>query len=126
MKTFDNLRFKKQQELVSIGMNKWYANLDINNYTISVIYGDSCYGGGPNYDTYEVAVFERDHEDPVPLQNDQDTTVLGWVNHEEINALMKILHTEPNFGEACRVLHRTKYIRRFSGSVSRILGDTIA
>lgn len=114
MKTFDNLHFKKQQELESINMNKWYANLDINNYTISVIYGDSCYGKGPNYDTYEVAVFERDHKDPIPLQGDQDTTVLGWVNNEEITALMKILHTEPHFGEACRVFHRTRYNRRFS------------
>lgn len=114
MKTFKDLRFKKQQELVSIGMDKWCASLNIGEYTISVIYGDSCYGNGPNYDTYEVAVWENDQDDPVPLQGDQDTTVLGWVNNEEITSLMKILHTEPHFGEACRVFHRTRYNRRFS------------
>lgn len=114
MKTFKNLRFNKQKNLENVTIDKWCASLDIDDYTISVIYGDGCYGNGPNYDTYEVAVFEQGHEDPIPLQGDQDTTVLGWVNHEEINSLMKILQTEPQFGEACRVFHRTRYNRRFS------------
>ena len=114
MKTFKDLRFKKQQELESIDVHKWQASLDICEYTISVIYGDSCYGNGPNYDTYEVAVYEKDQEYPVPLQGDQDTTVLGWVNNEEITSLMKILQTEPHFGQACRVFYRTRYNHRFS------------
>lgn len=114
MKTFKDLNFRKQSELESIGMHKYSASLDLNNYTISVIHGDSCYGNGPEYNTFEVAVYEQGHDDPVPLQSDKNMPVLGWVTSEEITVLMKILQQEPGFGDACRVFQRTRYNKRFS------------
>jgi len=79
MKTFKDLRFKKQQELVSIGMDKWCASLNIGEYTISVIYGDRCYGNGPNYDTYEVAGWEKIQENHISLRGVKDLADLCWV-----------------------------------------------
>jgi hypothetical protein len=109
-KTFADLNFKPDP----FRAGKHAATIDINGYTVSVIYGDSCYGDGPTHDTYEFALFQDGHDAPVPLQGDNDDTVLGWVNHEEITVLMKIVQQEPEFGTACRVFKRTRYNHRFS------------
>ena len=114
MKQFKDLQFQKQLTLTDQDMHRWNTTLDINDYTISVVYGDGAYGSGPKSDTYEVAVFETGHDDPIPLQGDDNSPILGWVSSEEISVLMKILHNEPQFGVACRVFHRTRYNRRFS------------
>lgn len=107
MKTFNDLNFKP----TDYRPGSYTATMDLDEYTISVIYGDGAYGKGPAYDTYEVAVFENGHDDPVPLSDESD--VIGWQNAEEITSLMKILQTEPAFGTCVRLLKRTKYSRRF-------------
>ena len=114
MKTFNDLRFKQRTDLLQQSMNKHEASMDLGDYTISVIYGDACYGNGPEYDTFEVAVFQQGFDDPVPLTSDKHVPVLGWTNSEEITSLMKILQTESGFGDACRVFLRTRYNKRFS------------
>lgn len=110
MRTFKDLKFKQDPSIP----NKQHASMGIGDYTISVVFGDGCYGSGPAHDTYEVALFQTGHEDPVPLQSDENSPMLGWCNHEEITALMRIVQREPGFGDACRVFQRTHYNRRFS------------
>ena len=114
MKQFKDLQFSKQHILAERDIHRWNASLDLDHYTISVVYGDGAYGSGPKSDTYEVAVYEDGRDDPIPLQGDDNGPILGWVSGEEISVLMKILQDEPQFGIACRVFHRTRYNRRFS------------
>ncbi len=108
MKTFNNLNFKPD----NIRSGVMRASVTIDTYTLSVVYGQGMYGRGPTHDTYEVAVSQLDHDELLPLSREND--VLGWQNEEEITSLMKILHTEPGFGDCLRVLKRTKYSTRFN------------
>jgi hypothetical protein len=108
MKTFKDIKFK--QDSIRTGVMR--ASITLDCYTLSVVYGDTMYGDGPTHDTYEVAVWQKGHDELLPLSSDND--VVGWQNSEEITSLMKILQTEPGFGDCVRVLKRTKYNNRFS------------
>lgn len=107
IKQFSQLVFEKNTH-----NNNWYAQVNIGMYTMSVGYGPTMYGRGPEHDAYEVAVWETHTDDDVPLTSEND--VIGWVDHEEIDSLMHVLATEPMFGECCRMLKRTGYSARFS------------
>jgi hypothetical protein len=109
MNKFENLNFKPD----ALRPACFRASITLGDYTLSVVYGQNgLYGNGPTHDTYEVAVTQDGHEDLLPLQYDSE--VLGWQNSEEISSLMKILQTEPGFGDCLRILKRTKYSRRFN------------
>ena len=58
-------------------------------YTMSVGYGPTMYGRGPEHDAYEVAVWETRTDDDVPVTSEND--VLGWVDREEVDSLMHVL-----------------------------------
>ena len=108
MKTFKDLKFMVDPTRA----NRQRAKIDLDIYSMSVVFGDGTYGKGPAHDTYEVAAWEVDRDDFLHLSEDSD--VLGWQNEAEITNLMKILQTEPDFGKALRVLKRTKYARKYS------------
>jgi hypothetical protein len=110
MKTFNDLKFRVDPTKA----NRQRAKIDLDIYSMSVVFGDGVYGKGPAYDSYEVAVWECDRDDFLHLSEDSD--VLGWQNEAEITNLMKILQTEPDFGKALRVLKRTKYARKYSNN----------
>lgn len=69
---------------------KYLGVVNIGPYQLSVGYGDTMYGSGPDPShpdtggTYEVALFCGD--DTVSL--DDDNTVLAWVSAEEIDDLI--------------------------------------
>ena len=121
MKRFKDLVFIRDEHLHSVGIRKYYASTDIGTYSLSVIYGDSCYGNGHDSDTFEVSVYQGD--DVVPLESDTD--VSGWMTSSEIDCLMKILHDEPLFGESCKVFKRTNYNKRFSRICELTEPDTL-
>ena len=119
MKTFNNLNFKPDARRPGC----FRASITLDTYTLSVVYGPDMYGKGATHDTYEVAVLASDSDDLLPLSCDND--ILGWQNGEEITGLMKILQTEPGFGDCLRVLKRTKYYRQFN-STSLIRDEAFA
>lgn len=119
MKTFHDLKFM----LDPTRPNRQRAKIDLDIYSMSVVFGDGAYGKGPAYDSYEVAAWEQDRDDFLHLSEDSD--VLGWQNEAEITNLMKILQTEPDFGKALRVLKRTKYCRRYN-NISHMRDEAFA
>ena len=112
MKTFEDLKFKPDTQRDEC----FRASMTLEDYTLSVVYGSGLYGDGPTHDTYEMAVYQSGHEDLLPLSDDDD--VLGWQNSEEITRLMRILQTEPDFGEALRLIKRTRYVKQFIRTTS--------
>ena len=94
--------------------NRHHANAKIGPYTISVGYGQGMYGDGPVEDggSYEISVWYTDTDETVSLTSHDD--VIGWAGADEVSALMRVLHTEPDFGRACNTFKRTGYNKKFS------------
>ena len=99
------IQHKIREDLV-----RYNGTLSIGPYDLSVSYGDTVYGSGPDSDTYEVAIW--DEHDIIPLSDQND--VLGWTNSAEIDQIIRMLHDTSNFGTACRVFKETRWSRRFN------------
>jgi len=88
MKTFNDLVFKPHK----LGMGGVQARMKLNNgYSISVVGGGHrLYGDG--FNTFEVAIFDRQNE-MIMLQ--EDDQVLGWRTKDEVTEIIQKYDNEP-------------------------------
>ena len=96
MKTFKDLVWEqdKQYPHEKLGKDpKYNSSYTVNGFTLSVVYGGSSYGAGPEADTFEVALFDDETDKMISLERYDD--VSGWIGSHEITLLIQTMNQQP-------------------------------
>lgn len=94
MSKFKEIKFKQDTRYPHEMFNqhpKFNGSYISDALELSIAYGGGCYGAGPKYNTYEVALFKGDHM--IRLTEFDD--VAGWKSAEDIDKIIDVMDNNP-------------------------------
>ena len=94
MSKFNDIKFKQDTRYPHEMFDqkpKFNGSYISGDLELSIAYGGGCYGDGPEYDTYELALFNDDHM--IRLTEFDD--VIGWKSAQDIDKIIDVMDNNP-------------------------------